>query len=76
MNSIVKNILMVIMMIKMNTKQHDEEDYIGYDYSGWRSLASCPGGGQQGDKDNDGEDYDEMMNVVLTCKLSRWGAWL
>ena len=38
--SMVKN----IMMIKMNTEQHDEEDYIGYDDAGWRSLASCPGG--------------------------------
>ena len=70
MNSIVKNILMVIMMIKMNTEQHDEEDYIGYDDVGYCSLASCPGGEhgydddhdeQHGDEDNDGENYDDEV---------------
>ena len=79
----MKNIMMVIMMMKMNTEQHDEEDYIGHDDAVWRSLASCQGGEhgydddhdeQHGDEDNDGEDYDDEAEcwMALTCKLSRW----
>ena len=54
----------------MNTEQHNEEDYIGYDHAGWCSLASCPGGEhsydddhdeQHGDEDNDGENYDDEV---------------
>ena len=61
------------MMVKMNTEQHDEEDYIGYDDARWRSLAICPGGDNMVTKIMMVKIMMMMPNVVLTCKLSRWG---
>ena len=61
------------MMVKMNTEQHDEEDILVLMTLDGAHLQVVQVGDNMMTKIMMVKIMMMMLNVVLTCKLSRWG---
>ena len=61
------------MMVKMNTEQHDEEDILVLMTLDGAHLQVVQVGDNMVTKIMMVKIMMMMPNVVLTCKLSRWG---